>query len=67
MLVLSRKVGERISIGDQICITIVRVQGQTVRVGVEAPTEMLVVREELADRGNKNSARGDTSQAAAAR
>lgn len=48
MLVLSRKTGERILIGDQIAITVVKVAHGGVRIGVEAPTEMAVVREELA-------------------
>ncbi|MEM7314209.1 MAG: carbon storage regulator CsrA [Planctomycetota bacterium] len=47
MLVLSRKVGERIKIGDGITITVVRVSGGGVRLGIEAPPEMAVVREEL--------------------
>ena len=47
MLVLSRKVGERIRIGDGITVTVVRVTGGGVRLGIEAPTEMPVVREEL--------------------
>ena len=47
MLVLSRKVGERIRIGDEITVTVVRLVGGSVRIGVEAPREMLVVREEL--------------------
>lgn len=47
MLVLSRKVGERIWIGDQISITVVRISGGGVRIGIEAPTELPVVREEL--------------------
>ena len=47
MLVLSRKVGERILIGDDIRITVVRVSGGGVRIGVEAPAEKVVVREEL--------------------
>ncbi len=50
MLVLSRKAGERILIGPDIEITIVRLQGNTVRIGVEAPPEMAVVREELKGR-----------------
>lgn len=53
MLVLSRKVGERILIGDQIAITVVRISGGGVRIGIEAPTQMAVVREEL---GAKSSA-----------
>lgn len=48
MLVLSRKVGEKISIGENISVTIVRITGGGVRVGIEAPPEMIVVREELA-------------------
>ena len=47
MLVVSRKVGERILIGDKIAITIVKVGSGAVRVGVEAPPEMAVMREEL--------------------
>jgi carbon storage regulator len=47
MLVLSRKVGERIWIGDEISITVVRITGGGVRLGIEAPAEMPVVREEL--------------------
>lgn len=49
MLVLSRKVGERILIGDKISVTIVKIGHGGVRVGVEAPPELAVVREELAE------------------
>jgi len=47
MLVLSRKVGERILIGDQVSITVVRITGNAVRIGIEAPSNMTVMREEL--------------------
>ena len=47
MLVLSRKVGERILIGDKISVTVVRITGGGVRIGVEAPPEMTVIRHEL--------------------
>jgi carbon storage regulator len=47
MLVLSRKVGERILIGENISLTVVRIAGGAVRIGVEAPPEMPVIREEL--------------------
>lgn len=47
MLVLSRKEGERILIGNDIVVTIVRVSGDKVRVGVEAPSDVLVLRGEL--------------------
>jgi carbon storage regulator len=49
MLVLSRKVGERILIGDQVTVTVVRISGGGVRLGIEAPPEMAVIREELQD------------------
>ena len=48
MLVLSRKVGERILIGPDIAVTVVRGTGGGVRLGIEAPPELPVVREELA-------------------
>ena len=48
MLVLSRKVGERILIGDKIAVTVVKLGHGGVRIGVEAPEEMAIVREELA-------------------
>ena len=47
MLVLSRKAGERIWIGDDISVTVVRITGGGVRIGIEAPQEMPVIREEL--------------------
>lgn len=47
MLVLSRRVGERILIGDDISVTVVRVTGGGVRIGIEAPPEMPVIRQEL--------------------
>ena len=49
MLVLSRKVGEKILIGDNISVTVVRVAQGTVRIGVEAPEELPIVREEIKD------------------
>lgn len=47
MLVLTRKQKEVIKIGDSITVTILRVQGQAVRVGIEAPQEVRIVRGEL--------------------
>ena len=50
MLLLTRRVGETIVIGDNIRITITDVRGMQVRVGVEAPREIPVHREEVAER-----------------
>lgn len=47
MLVLGRKPGERILIGDDIVVTVVRFNGGTVRLGIEAPRDFPVIREEL--------------------
>ena len=51
MLVLSRKSGERILIGDDVSITVVRIGPNSVRIGIEAPKSMNIVREELCDFG----------------
>lgn len=50
MLVLTRKVGEKIQIGDDISITIMEVKGKQVRVGIEAPAQVKVHREEIYQR-----------------
>lgn len=50
MLVLSRKQNERIVIGESVVVTVVRIAGDKVRIGVEAPAELRVVRDEIVDR-----------------
>jgi carbon storage regulator CsrA len=47
MLVLSRKQQQQIKIGEQITVTILRVSGSTVRVGIQAPRDVRVIRGEL--------------------
>lgn len=47
MLVLSRKESEKIMLGETIVLTIVRVTGDRVRLGIEAPDDMLILRKEL--------------------
>lgn len=49
MLVLSRKVGEKILIGDKIAVTVVRLAPGVVRLGIDAPENMVIVREEIKD------------------
>ena len=49
MLVLSRKQNERIRVGDSVVVTVVRVSGDKVRIGIEAPPTVRVLRDELED------------------
>ncbi|AHE97187.1 carbon storage regulator CsrA [Thioalkalivibrio paradoxus] len=50
MLVLTRRVGETLIIGDEIAVTILDVKGNQARVGIEAPKDVTILREELRDR-----------------
>jgi carbon storage regulator len=47
MLVLSRKQSQRIRVGDSVIVTVVRVSGDKVRIGIEAPSNIRVLRDEL--------------------
>jgi carbon storage regulator len=47
MLVLTRKLMERLFIGDDVCVTVVRLEGGQVRLGIDAPRHVSVVRAEL--------------------
>jgi carbon storage regulator CsrA len=47
MLVLTRKLQQQVKIGDQITVTILKVKGNTVRLGIEAPRDVRVIRGEL--------------------
>ncbi len=47
MLVLTRRSGESVMIGDQVVVTVVEVRGDVVRLGIEAPREVRVHREEV--------------------
>ena len=49
MLVLTRQRGERIMVDDNIIITIIEVRGDRVRIGIEAPRDVSVHREEIYD------------------
>jgi carbon storage regulator len=50
MLVLSRKLGEKIVIGDNIVVTVVKIDRNQIRIGIEAPQDISVYREEIAPR-----------------
>ena len=60
MLVLTRKTGEQIQIGDHIVVTVVRLLGGGVRLGIEAPDDARIVRRELHGAGSP----ADTAPAA---
>lgn len=47
MLVLSRKEGEKLRLGDEILITVVKVGADKVRLGIQAPSNLLILRDEL--------------------
>jgi carbon storage regulator len=70
MLVLSRKESEKIMLGDSIVLTIVRVSGDRVRLGIQAPSDMLILRKELdpmkTDEPEKPNERNDSDQKNAA-
>lgn len=50
MLILTRREGESVLIGDQVTITVLRVKGNQVRLGVNAPKDVAVQREEISER-----------------
>jgi len=54
MLVLTRRVNERIVIGDDVTVTVLEVRGDQVRLGIEAPRDVKVFREEVLHRDEPN-------------
>ena len=57
MLVLTRKLMEKLFIGDNICVTVVRLEGGQVRLGIEAPREVAVIRAELVPERDRETMR----------
>ncbi len=50
MLILTRRVGESLMIGDEVNVTVLGIRGNQVRIGVDAPKDVAVHREEIYDR-----------------
>jgi carbon storage regulator len=50
MLILTRRMGESLKIGDNVTVTVMGVKGNQVRIGVQAPKDVIVDREEIAVR-----------------
>jgi carbon storage regulator CsrA len=65
MLVLTRKHQEKIRIGDHIVITVLKTKGKTVRLGIEAPTEVPVIRGELSFEGQNVEWQDESSESEA--
>lgn len=65
MLILTRKVGETLMIGNEVAVTVLRVKGNQVRLGVNAPKSVSVQREEIYQRiQQEESANGNASEPA---
>ena len=60
MLILTRKVGETLTIGDNIEVTVLEVRGGQVRIGVSAPRDVVVNRKEILNRLNPVSEKTDS-------
>ncbi|MCB1732041.1 MAG: carbon storage regulator CsrA [Halieaceae bacterium] len=59
MLILTRRVGESLMVGDEITVTVLGVKGNQVRIGVNAPKDVAVHREEIYNRIQEDPAADD--------
>ncbi|MGB5571306.1 MAG: carbon storage regulator CsrA [Sedimenticolaceae bacterium] len=59
MLILTRRVGETLMIGDEVTVTVLGVKGNQVRIGVNAPRDVSVHREEIYERIKRENGEGE--------
>ncbi|MEQ9480266.1 MAG: carbon storage regulator CsrA [Algiphilus sp.] len=50
MLILTRRVGETLQIGDEVSVTVLSIKGNQVRIGINAPEDVTIHRQEIAER-----------------
>ena len=60
MLILTRRVGETVRIGDDVTVTVLSVKGTQVRIGIDAPKTVVVHREEIFERIQREQDDGET-------
>ncbi len=64
MLVLTRKIGESITIGDDITVRVLEINGANIKIGINAPKNITIYRQEIYDKikeENIDSAKGDSA------